>query len=188
MFSRGGGGWAAWGLATALVAAAPDAAMAAGGLAPADCSDLELQIDASFGTPTCQAASVSNSDARGRAESVQTKETLSFVYAEHIIAGVRTYIQRAAPKDIVDRTNFADRAKDWGPQFDNHDFAVRRFTLGGVSGEGDLHCVAFAKHWGHVPQSSGYGHRIMGFYCSALAADVADVGLDRLLGTMKPGD
>jgi len=187
MLSRVGGGWAATvlGAALAISVAGP---VAAGSLAPADCNDLDLHIDASFGTPTCRAASLSNADARGRAESVQTKGALSFVYAEHVVAGIHTYIERSAPKDVVDRTNLADRTKDWGPQFENHGFAVRRFAVTTETGGLDLHCVAFAKHWGHVPQSTGYGHRIVGFYCSALDQDVADAGIDRLLASVRPTD
>src|SRR5438876_635155 len=47
-------------------------------------------------------------------------------------------------------------------------------------------CAAFTKHWGHVPQTTGYRHRIAGVYCSAREIDTADDSLNQLLGSIEP--
>jgi hypothetical protein len=153
-------------------------------LANAACGDLLLHVGASLGNATCRAANVSDADARARAETVSADGSGRFFFAEYVQAGIHTYIVRQQPSDILDETDLKPKADDWGPQLELQGFDVRRFNAS--VGTGIAHCASFTKHWGHVPQSTGYRHRIIGIYCSAREADIADDSLDRLLGSIEP--
>jgi hypothetical protein len=64
---------------------------------------------------------------------------------------------------------------------------MQGFDVWRFEGTVGLHCTAFVKHWGHVPQTPGYRHRIVGIYCSQRASDVADAHLDEVLASIEPG-
>lgn len=153
-------------------------------LANAPCADLALQVPASLGSQTCRAANISNADARGREETVRVNEAGRFFFAEYVQAGIHTYIIRRQPTEIVGYTDLKPRPDDWESQIEIQGFDARRFhaSVGG----GTAHCVSFTKHWGHMPQTTGYRHRIIGIYCSAYEGDIADDSLNDLLGGIQP--
>jgi hypothetical protein len=144
------------------------------------CEDLDLRVRADVGAQTCQAGGLSNGDARGRAEIVSAEGAGSFFLAEYVNAGMRTYVQRSSPAEIAKRTGLMSDG-DSSATSRMQGFDVRRFK--GVIG---MHCTAFTKHWGHMPQTPGYRHRIAGVYCSIRESDVADSNLDRLLASIEP--
>jgi hypothetical protein len=76
-------------------------------------------------------------------------------------------------------------ADGWESQIEIQGFDVRRFRAS-VGGIGIARCTAFTKHWGHMPQTTGYRHRIVGIYCSLDEDDTADDRLDRLFGSIEP--
>ena len=154
-------------------------------LANAACGDLALRVTASVGDQTCRAANISDADAHGRAESVSAKGAGTFFFAQYMEAGVRTYIVRLQPADVASGTGLKTSADDWEPQVEIQGFDVRRFRAN-VGGAGIAHCTAFTKHWGHMPQTTGYRYRIAGIYCSAHEADIADDSLNQLLGGIEP--
>jgi len=153
-------------------------------LANAACGDLVLRIAAPLGSETCRAANVSHADARGRAETVTAQGSGRFFFAEYVQAGVHTYIVRQQPSDVIDGTDLHPKADDWEPQIEMQGFDVRRFSasVGGTT----THCASFTKHWGHMPQTTGYRHRIIGIYCSGHEDDLADDSLNELLGGIEP--
>jgi len=155
-------------------------------LAHAACDDLDLHVTAAIGTQTCRAANVSDADAHGRAEIVSAEGAGAFFFAEYLQAGVRTYIIRLQPGDVVDQTDLKPSVSGWEPQIEIQGFDVRRFRAG--VGAGTAHCAAFTKHWGHMPQTTGYRHRIAGIYCSGRGSDTADDRLTLLLGSIEPSE
>jgi hypothetical protein len=153
-------------------------------LGNAACGGLALQVAASIGTQTCRAANISDSDARGRAETVSAEGQGRFFFASYLQAGIHTYLIRRQPSDVVADTELKPSADDWEPPIEIQGFDVRRFsTRVGVS---TVHCSAFTKHWGHVAQTTGYRHQIIGIYCSDDENDVADDDLNQLLGSIEP--
>jgi hypothetical protein len=153
-------------------------------LGNATCDDLALQVSASIGTQSCRAASISDSDARGRAETVRAEGPGTFFFAEYLQAGIRTYIIRLQPSDVIADSDLKPKADDWGPLIEIQGFDLRRFRA--VVGGRTAHCSAFTKHWGHMPQTTGYRHRITGVFCSAREDDLADDNLNQLLGSIEP--
>lgn len=151
-------------------------------LPPAECDDLELQVSLPLGQLTCRAVNLADGDARGRAERVSVDGSGSFLAVEYIYAGLRSYIYRTNPAQVAEASGLKTVGGERGAQFRLHDFDIRRFAQSDL-----LECVAFTRHWGHVPQSPGYRHRISGIYCSARAADLADANLDRVLAGIEPG-
>jgi hypothetical protein len=151
-------------------------------LANAPCGDLALQVPAALGTQACRAANISDADARGREETVRVNEAGRFFFAEYVQAGIHTYIIRRQPTEIVAHTDLKPEPGDWEAQTEIQGFDARRFSASG----GTAHCVSFTKHWGHMPQTTGYRHRIIGLYCSAHAEDIADDSLNDLLGDIQP--
>lgn len=145
------------------------------------CDDLELRIGADVGERSCRAASISNADARARAEIVNAQDAGSIFVAEYVNAGMHTYILRSAPRDIAGEFGLQKAPGEPEARFQMHGFDVWRFeaTLG-------MQCAAFAKHWSRVPRSSGYRHRIVGVYCTRRASDIADAGLDGVLASIEP--
>ena len=83
-------------------------------LGNAACGDLALQVAASIGDQTCQAANISDSDARGRAETVSAEGPGSFFFAQYLQAGVHTYITRLQPGDVVADSDLKTKSDDWG--------------------------------------------------------------------------
>ena len=153
-------------------------------LGNAACDDLALQVAASIGTQSCRAASISDSDARGRAETVTAEGRGTFFFAEYLQAGIRTYIIRLQPSDVIADSDLKPKAGDWGPLMEIQGFDVRRFRA--IIGGRTAHCSAFTKHWGHMAQTTGYRHRITGIFCSAHEDDLADDNLNQLLGSIEP--
>lgn len=155
-------------------------------LAHSLCEDLELRVAASIGQQACRSANVSDADAHGRAETISADGAGTFFLAQYLQAGIHTYIIRRNPNDVTDDAGLTAIAGEWGPQIEIQGFDLRRFRAS-VDGS-DIHCAAFTKHWGHMPQTTGYRHRIAGVYCSAREVDTADDNLNELLGSIEPND
>lgn len=151
-------------------------------LPSADCDELELKVARPVGRMTCKAASISDDDARARAEIVVVDASGGFMAVEYINAGVRTYINRTTPAAVAEDAGLRTIGGARGAQFRLQDFDVRHFAQAGGS-----ECVAFAKHWGHVPQSPGYRYRVTGVYCASSMTDLEESNLDRVLAGIEPG-
>lgn len=151
-------------------------------LPPTDCNNLDLKVARPAGRMTCKAASISDDDARARAEIVIVESPGGFLAVEYLNAGVRTYIERTNPAAVAEDAGLRTIGGERGAQFRLQEFDVRHFVQSGGSD-----CVAFAKHWGHVPQSPGYRYRITGVYCTGAASDLEEANLDRLLAGIEPG-
>jgi hypothetical protein len=151
-------------------------------LPDAACENLDLRVRADIGEQTCRAASVSDADARARAEIVNAMGAGTIFLAEYINAGIRTYVYRSTPSDVAEQTGLEQAAGEPESRFEMKKFDVWRFK-----GTVGMYCTAFVKHWGHVPQTPGYRHRIVGIYCSQRAADIADAHLDEVLASIEPG-
>ena len=151
-------------------------------LPPADCEDLDLKVAQPAVRMTCKAASISGDDARARAEIVVVDMAGGFMAVQYINAGVRTYIGRTTPTAVAEDAGLRTIGGARGAQFRLQDFDVRHFAQTGGS-----ECVAFAKHWGHVPQSPGYRYRITGVYCAGNPSDLEEANLDRVLAGIEPG-
>lgn len=147
-----------------------------------DCDNLELKVARPAGQMTCKAASISDADARARTEVVIVDVSDGFLVVEYINAGVRTYIDRTTPTAVAEDAGLRSIGGARGAQFRLQDFDVRHFNQSGGS-----ECVAFAKHWGHVPQSPGYRYRITGVYCAGNPFDLEEANLDRVLAGIEPG-
>jgi hypothetical protein len=150
-------------------------------LPDADCKDLDLRVGAAVGEQTCRAASLSNVDARARAETVNALGAGTIFLAEYLNAGRHTYLHRSAPADIVEGTGLKNAPGESEARFPMQGFDVWRFK-----DTGGMHCAAFAKHWSRVSRTPGYRHRIVGVYCSQRAADVADAHLNDVLASNEP--
>jgi hypothetical protein len=150
-------------------------------LPEADCKDLDLRVGAAVGEQKCRAASLSNVDARARAETVSALGAGTIFLAEYLNAGRHTYVHRSTPAEVVEGTGL-DKAPG-GPEarFQMQGFDVWRFK-----DAGGMHCASFAKHWSRVQRTPGYRHRIVGVYCSQRAADVDDARLDEVLASIRP--
>lgn len=151
-------------------------------LPPADCGDLDLKVAQPAGRMTCKAASISGDDARARAEIVVVDMVGGFIAVQYINTGVRTYISRTTPTAVAEDAGLRTIGGTRGAQYRLQDFDVRHFAQTGGS-----ECVAFAKHWGHVPQSPGFRYRITGVYCAGNPSDLAEATLDRVLAGIEPG-
>jgi hypothetical protein len=149
--------------------------------ADADCDDLDLRVGAAVGEQTCRAASLSNVDARARAETVNALGAGTIFLAEYLNAGRHTYVHRLAPGDVVEGTGLKKAPGEPEARFQMQGFDVWRFK-----DAGGMYCTAFAKHWSRVQRTPGYRHRIVGVYCSQRAADVVDAHLNDVLGSIKP--
>lgn len=128
----------------------------------AACDDLDLRVGTEVGEQTCRAASISDADARARAEIVNAMGAGTIFLAEYINAGLHTYVHRSTPSDIAEKTGLEKARGEPEARFQMQGFDVWRFK-----GTVGLHCAAFAKHWSRVPRTPGYRHRIGGVYCSA---------------------
>jgi len=153
-------------------------------LASSSCEELELRVAASIGQQACRAANLSDADAHGRAETISGEGPGTYFIAQYLQAGIHTYVMRRNPSDVADGAGLKAIAGEWGPQIEIQGFDLRRFKA--IIGGSDIHCAAFTKHWGHVPQTTGYRHRIAGVYCSAREIDTADDSLNQLLGSIEP--
>jgi hypothetical protein len=150
-------------------------------LAEADCDDIDLQVSAEIGEQSCRAASLSNSDARARVETVNALGAGTLFFAEHMNAGLHTYIHRSTPAEVAERADLKKAAGEPDARLQAQGFDVWRFK-----DAGGMHCAVFTKHWSRVPRTSGYRHRIVGIYCSQRAADVADARLNDVLASVEP--
>jgi hypothetical protein len=170
----------ALGLASVLIepAAAADSGLR---LPDAACDDLDLRVGAEVGEQTCRAASISDVDARARAEVVNAMGAGTIFLAEYINAGLHTYIHRSNPRDIAEKTDLEKAPGEPEARFQMQGFDVWRFksTIG-------MQCAAFVKHWSRVSRTPGYRHRIVGLYCSQRASDVADAHLTEVLASIEP--
>jgi hypothetical protein len=147
----------------------------------AACNDLDLRVGAPVGEQTCRAASLSNADARARAEIVNALGAGTIFMAEYINAGMHTYVHRSTPMEIAEKTGLEKARGEEETRFHMQGFDVWRFKA-----TAGMHCATFAKHWSRVSRTPGYRHRIIGVYCSQRASDVADAHLDQVLAGIEP--
>ena len=117
-------------------------------LAKADCDDIDLRVGAAVGEQTCRAASMSDNDARARVESVSALGAGTIFLAEHINAGLHTYVRRSAPGDIAESTGLHKAPSGPETRFAMQGFDVLRFK-----DKGGMYCAAFVKHWSRVPRT-----------------------------------
>jgi hypothetical protein len=149
----------------------------------AACEDLDLRVGADVGEQSCRAASISDADARARAEILSALGAGTIFLAEHINTGLHTYVHRSAPGDVAEKLGLQKVPGGPEARLQMQGFDVWRFKS-----EDGLQCAAFAKHWSRVPRSSGYRHRIVGVYCSQRASDVDDANLDKVLASIEPSE
>jgi len=102
----------------------------------------------------------------------------SFVYNSHF--------NRLDTRVLIDVGSPFAKIEDWAAAPGGNQFVVARFR-GRLTGKPDLPlaCFGFSRFTGHVSHSTGYRHVVYGFYCTALAGEVADADVHRLIDAMK---
>ncbi|MGH6928669.1 MAG: hypothetical protein ACREEV_10160 [Dongiaceae bacterium] len=147
----------------------------------AACDDIDLRVGAAVGEQSCRAASISDADARARAEVINALGAGSIFLAEYINAGMHTYVHRSTPREIAEKTGLEKARGEEETRFHMQGFDVWRFKA-----TAGMHCASFAKHWSRVSRTPGYRHRIIGVYCSQRESDVADARLDQVFASIEP--
>ena len=102
------------------------------------------------------------------------------------MAGVRTYFNRMDTRALVDAGSPFAKIEDWAAAPGGNQFVAARFK-GWLTGKPGmpLACFAFSRFTGHVARSTGFRHVVYGFYCTALAEEVSDADVRRLIDAVK---
>src|SRR5262249_17445099 len=101
----------------------------------------------------------------------------------HDSAGPRTYIIARDTRTLIEQV-FA-KSENWSAAPGGNGFSVMRFKgwLKGV--EVPLSCFGFTRFSGHVDRTTGYRHRLLGFYCADQGTEISDEETRRLINELK---
>ncbi len=171
-------------LALALALVVPLSAPQAG----TDCGslDIALETSAEFPKVQCDSGSFAGGGPSRTEEGIAASGAMSLFIIRHAVAGVRTYFERRDTRSFFeDATTFA-KIENWAAAPGGNQFVVARFK-GWLNGKPDLPlaCFAFSRFTGHVARSTGFRHVVYGFYCTALAEQVSDAEVRRLISAVK---
>ena len=156
--------------------------------AEADCASLGIALDpsAGFSETKCDSGNYSGGGPSHTAEGIVASGLASVFVVRHATAGVRTYFSRTDTRVLVDGDSPFAKIENWTSAPGGNQFTVARFK-GWLTGKPDmpLGCFAFSRFTGHVASSSGFRHIVYGFYCSALADQISDTEVRRLIDAIK---
>jgi hypothetical protein len=156
--------------------------------AETDCASLDITIEPSAEFPDikCDSGSFAGGGPSRIEEGIVASGAGSLFVVRHAVAGVRTYFNRFDTRVFIDAGSTFAKIEGWTAAPGGNQFAVARFK-GRLTGKPDLPlaCFAFSRFTGHVSHSSGYRHVVYGFYCTALAEEVPDADVHRLIDAVK---
>ena len=151
-----------------------------------DCSslDIELKDPGEFTKVACDEGSFRHGDVSGTGEVIAAQNDRSVFSIRHVAAGPRTFIEERDPKTVVQ--NEFGKSENWSAAPGGKGFAVMRFT-GWLKDSPNLRlsCFGFVHFSGHVDRSTGYRHRVSGFYCANQDTEITDAETRRLIGNLK---
>jgi hypothetical protein len=157
-------------------------------LAETDCGSLDIALESSAEFPElkCDTSSFAGGGPSQTEEGIVASGTGSLFVIRHVVAGVRTYFNRQDTRALVDIGGAFAKIENWTSAPGGNQFMVARFR-GRLTGKPDLPlaCFAFSRFTGHVARSSGFRHIVYGFYCTALAEDMSDDDVRRLIDAVK---
>lgn len=169
-------------IACALVLLAPLSASRA----ETDCAslDIELKDPGEFTKVECDQGSLRHGDISGTGEVIAAQNDRSVFSIRHVTAGTHTYIMERDPRTVIESD--LGKSDNWSTAPGGKGFAVMRFT-GWLKDSPTLalSCFGFVHFSGHVDRSTGYRHRVSGFYCANQAAEIPDTETRRLIAAVK---
>jgi hypothetical protein len=156
--------------------------------AETDCASLDIAIESSagFSETRCDSGSFSGGGPSRTEEGIVASGSGSLFVVRHAVAGVRTYFNRMDTRALVDAGSPFAKIEDWAAAPGGNQFVAARFK-GWLTGKPGmpLACFAFSRFTGHVARSTGFRHVVYGFYCTALAEEVSDADVRRLIDAVK---
>jgi hypothetical protein len=172
-------------LALTLALAAPLSAPRA---ADADCESLDIGLSSrsGFSEITCSSGGSGGGGLSETEEGIFAKGAAKFFVVRHAAAGVRTYYTRVSTRQIIDSVSAFSKIENWGAAPGGNQFEVARFN-GQLKDRADLPlaCFAFSRFTSHVDRStSGFRHILYGFYCVAVADQIPDAEIRRLIASI----
>ncbi|MGH6932344.1 MAG: hypothetical protein ACREEE_07905 [Dongiaceae bacterium] len=161
---------------------------ASAGMRDASCESLDVQVTgaAAAGDIECRSGESGGGDeGKSTDELLRVQGSLFVLVVLHVRAGVRTYINSIAAKDMIESFNSFDSTADWGSPKTTHDFTARPFKGVFAGASTTMPCVGFSRHVGRVPGTTGYRHGLWGFYCDFLGEAVADTKVEEILAGIE---
>lgn len=156
--------------------------------AETDCASLDIALDPAVHLPevSCDNGSFAGGGPSHTMEAIVASGRASFFVIRHGVAGVRTYFNRLETRALIDSGSTFATIEDWTAAPGGNGFAVGRFQ-GRMTGTSDLPlaCFGFSRFSGHVASTTGFRHVLYGFYCTALADQVSDADVRRLIDAIK---
>jgi hypothetical protein len=156
--------------------------------AETECASLDIALDpaAGFSKLTCDSGTFGGGGPSRTEEGIMASGPASLFAVRHAVAGVRTYFTRVDTRVLIDMGSPFARIENWTSAPGGNQFIVARFN-GRLTGKPDLPlaCLAFSRFSGHVASTTGFRHLVYGFYCTALAQDVPDAEVRRLIDAIK---
>ena len=176
---------AGFALALSVALAVPLSALRA---ADADCESLDIALSSTsgFNEITCSSGGSGGGGLSETEEAIFASGAARFFVVRHATAGVRTYFSRRSTREIIDYGSAFGTVENWGAAPGGNQFEVARFN-GRLKNEPDLPlaCFAFSRFTSHVDHStSGFRHILYGFYCVAVADQIPDPEVRRLIGSI----
>jgi hypothetical protein len=102
---------------------------------------------------------------RSRIDAEGSKSDMVIIYDR---GDMNTYLERQTPRAILENGLDFDVPGSWQKADDSNDFDIAPFF--GRFGSHQVACFAFTRYEGHVARSTGYQHRIFGFFCEKSSA------------------
>jgi|SRR5215470_8173931 len=156
--------------------------------ADADCESLGIALASTsgFNEIKCTSGGSGGGGLSQTEEGIVASGAATLFVIRHAAAGVRTYFTRASTRQITDAVSAFGKIENWGAAPGGNQFEVARFN-GRLADHPDLPlaCFAFSRFTGHVDHSSsGFRHMLYGFYCVAVADQIPDAEVRRLIGSI----